>query len=58
MLSLLPSPGFFGGEERLWFFGFEFSWPTRVMNTYLLLLPPVAPFFSFTSLYGFRPGHS
>jgi hypothetical protein len=29
------------------------------MNTYLLLLLlPVAPFFSFTSLYGFRPGHS
>jgi hypothetical protein len=59
MLSLLPSRGFFGGEERLWFLVLIFC--GYFLHTYksdesLLLL--LAPFFFFTSLYGFRLGYS
>lgn len=62
MLSSLPSRGFFGGEERLWFLVLIFC--GYFLHTYksdeslLLLLLLLAPFFSFTSLYGFRPGYS
>ncbi len=60
MLSLLPSRGFFGGEERLWFLVLIFC--GYFLHTYKsdesLLLLLLAPFFSFTSLYGFRPGYS
>jgi hypothetical protein len=60
MLSLLPNRGFFGGEERLWFLVLIFC--GYFLHTYnsdeSLLLLLLAPFFSFTSLYGFRPGYS